>query len=494
MAWTKKTFVEKSTEYTAAVGNNTELGVEEGLAKGNEGITKAAAAQLTANTAATNALSSLAVTRERYPIRTPEEFGAKGEAGHDDALPITEAINKVVEEGILNGHYYGEVIFKSRLYNCERAPVEGGSTKGNSQIPLPIVSPENQQKFTLGLMGTLDATSGPHWHQEVNQLSGSVLNCQLTTGSSGTWGVPSVIGGPTKYADPSGGVSFTNMLLVTDGITITQQKNPTVIGCDSRQLAQHNVVKMCCMVRATPTELAASLPTNELGIGLYLPITGNNDNNNVDWFTSYGHYTGMVASEHLVANRIATIYGNKNLVIVGLENTGTGPVVTGHVQHGGVVNYFTSEVCKTTHLEAIAAKYPIVINMMSCESGEGTYDITDSENILYGQINFECTAGSPGTAANARINGGKHLRVKNLFVGPGEATGPSAAELEAEVLNPFQNDAVATIVNAEEIKVDGQKQLIPAAGVATPIYLPANKKIKCVKVTGKTIESKWTVM
>lgn len=427
----------------------------------------------------------------RWVVKTPEEFGAKHEAGKDDAKAITEAIEAAVAAGIANGSYYAEVLFESKVYYAERNPVEGGTTKGNAQIPLPIISPETQQKFTLVLRGVLDATAGPHWHQEVNQMSGTVINSTLATGSSGTWGAPSVLGGPTKYTDPKGGLAFSNMLLVTDGLTITQQKNPVVIGCDSRQLACHNVIKLATMVRATPAELAASLPTNELGIGLYLPLAGNNDDNNIDWYTSYGHYTSLVASEHLVANRIAQVYGNKGIIIVGLSNEGTGPELRNAAQHGGVINYLSSEVMKSCHLEAVGlaehSRYPIIIHMLSCESGEGTYDIVDPENVLLGQINWENTNGGAGAGTNARINGAKRLKVINLYNEPGKV-GPPTYKSTETLTNPYQRDAFVTLEKVTAVEVDGQAQAV--TGECSFVEVPSNKTIKATGVSGKWF---WTL-
>jgi len=352
---------------------------------------------------------------------TPEEFGAKSEEGHDDAEAIAEAIAKVVEEGQENGSNYGEIHFGARTYFLERDPVEGGDTEGNAQIPLPVISPETDQKFTLLLKGVGDATAGPHFHQGVVQGSGTVLDCMLTEGSSGSWGVPSVIGGPTKFDDPSGTVSFSNMLLVLDGITIRQQRNPVVIGVDARQLAACNVGTLACLARATVAEMGESLPTNELGIGLYMPLTGNNDDCNIGLYTSYGHHTGIVVTEHVQANRIANIYGNTGLVVVGLKNEGSGPELSNQAQHGAFIGMLSSEQMKTAHIEAVGdgehCRFPLVIGLMSCESCEGTHDIIDPEDILLGQINWENIAGEPGVGAAPRLSGATGLNVTNLYEG-----------------------------------------------------------------------------
>lgn len=433
--------------------------------------------------------------------RTPEEYGAKAEAGHDDALSITEAIAAVVAEGQANGSNYGEILFSAKTYRIERAPVKGSEvTKGNAQIPLPIIDPKTSQKFTLVLKGVLDATAFvPHWEQESVQQGATVLDSMLTEGASdATWGVPSVIGGPTKFAAPSGGVAFSNMHLVTDGLVIRQKLNPPVIGCDTRQLAAHNIIKMACTVRATPAEMNASLPTNELGIGVYLPLCGNNDDNNIDWLTTYGHYSGLIAAEHLVANRIANIYGNKGMVFVAIQNKGGGPEAKGGASHGGVIQYLSSEVMKTCHLEGVGAstsRIPIVINQLSCEFGATTYDIVDTNSILMGDITWENVTGNPGAGEPPRLNGATRLRIINQFRERGGAAAKAVPASGAEVQNTYWRDAFFTIAGGTglEVFIGGTKiEGFPATG-GQGIVLPAGMKMKLV-YTGAPTFSGWVLL
>lgn len=428
--------------------------------------------------------------KERYIVRTPEEFGATHTAGHDDAPAITEAIEKAVAECVSNKSYYCEVVFGAHVYNIERAPILGGAGEGNSQIPLPVISPATSEKVTLVLRGVLDATAGPHWRQEKPQESGTVLNSTLTTGvSDATWGVPSVMGGPTKFKDPTGGRAFSNMQLVTNGITITQQKNPVVIGCDARQIACHNIIKMCTMVRATPTELA-TLPTNELGIGVYMPLTGNNDNNNIDWYTSYGHYTGLVCSEHTTAQRIAIIYGNKNLTIVGVKNEGAGTGLAGEAQHGGYIQYLSSEGAKTCHIEAVgttATKFPLIIGLMSCESNEGSFDIVDPENTLFGEIRWENITPSVSVP---RLSGGKNLKVLDTFKTPGPQTPPAVPATTVAKQNPFWRDCFVNVIGGTVTVIEVNGVVWGSTSGMVPV--PSGAEIKLTYSVAPTW--KWTAM
>lgn len=458
--------------------------------------TQASSAFDAAGTAAAAATTVGARKALGIAAATPEEHGAKSESGHDDAAAITEAIAKVVEEGQANSSNYGEVWLGAKNYRVIRAPVEGGATKGNAQIPLPVISPETAQKFTLVLKGVGDATAGPHFHQEVAQGSGTVLDCMLTTGSSGSSGAPSVIGGPTKFDDPSGTVSFSNMLLVLDGITIRQQLNPVVIGVDARQLAACNVGTLCTTVRATVAEMAANLPTNELGIGLYGPLTGNNDDYNVDLYTSYGHYTSIVATEHLQANRIAQVYGNTGFVVVGLTNEGSGPDLSNQAQHGAFIAMLSSEGMKNAHVEAVGdgehCRFPLVIGLMSCESGEGTHDIIDPEDILLGQINWENVAGEPGVGAGPRVSGGKRVRIVNLYQAPGVVAAPSVPATTVEIRDTLFRDSLMPINGGTglEVFINGTKVTgFPTTG-GQPILWPAGGFLKLVYSGAPTFGSR----
>ncbi len=426
-------------------------------------------------------------TQTKTPPTNPGQFS------QDDADAITQAIEAAVTKGKEDGSDYAEVILSKR-YFAERAPVAGGGTKGNAQIPLPIVAPEDN-KFTLVLRGLVDGTAGPHWHQTVPQQNWAIIDSMLTEShKSSEWGAASVIGGPTFYKDPNGGTSFSNMLLVTDGITIRQQKDPPVIGCDTRQVAQHNVIKMSTMVRATVAELvAAGVPTNEFGIGLYLPLCSNNDNSNVDWYTCYGHYYGPIGADHLVAERLELIACARYLGLVGLENQGAGLEAHEGAQHGMCIKYLSVEGEAECYIEILGGnecRFPIMIALMAVEGKSSIADIQDPGHVGYGEINWENIWPE---VRKPTVNGATNLRIVNQMQPRGNVAPPTAAELEAGLLNPYWRDAFITIENAEQVEVDGVAQLIPAAGDAASVMLPTNKTIKVKAVAGEEVKSVWTL-
>lgn len=448
------------------------------------------------------------ISPEPLLVKTPEEYGAERKAGHDDSKAITEAIEAAVKEAIAKGQTTAKVKFRAGIYYAERSVQELGYnaiTKvateklWNTQIPLPIISPETAQKFTLILEGVSDATVGPHWNQEVAQVAGTTIRStlKLTEAQSKTLkeanGAASVLGGPTKFVDEKPALgNFSNMLLVTTNLCILQEKNPGLIGCDARQLAQHNINSCSAMVNATPAELTATPPLNQFGYGFYLPMGGNNDNQNIggSGLTVYGHYIGWVPTEHTTAQRVLLVYCAIGTIFSNLERTAGG---------GVTIEYLSSEAMSVAHIETVGtggAKKGLPVNIGILNTGEGPAaggkDIIDPENILRGYIGWECQgAGEPGVAVNARINGGANVTVQNLYTPQGKAAvTPSAAELEAGVSNPGQRNAMLTIVNAEVVEVDGAAQLIGAAGVASTVAWPANKVIKVKKIVAKTVEVK----
>lgn len=365
-------------------------------------------------------------------VKTPEEFGAERKAGHDDSKAITEAIEAAYTEAIAKGLTAAKVVFQAGVYYAERNVQELGLntiTKlkteklWNTQIPLPIISPETVSKFTLVLEGACDATVGPHWNQKVPQFAGTVIRStlKLTEAESKALkeanGAASVLGGPTKFVDekPELG-NFSNMLLVTTNLCILQEKNPGLIGCDARQLAQHNINSCSAMVNATPAELTATPPLNQFGYGFYLPLGGNNDNQNVggSGLTVYGHYIGWVPTEHTTAQRVLVVYCAIGTIISNLERSAAG---------GVTIEYLSSEAMSVAHIETVGlggAKKGVPVNIAILNTGEGPAagkkDIIDPENILRGYIGWECQgAGEPGVGEPPRVQGGANVLISNIY-------------------------------------------------------------------------------
>jgi len=408
-------------------------------------------------------------------VTTPEEYGAARNNVKDDTEAIRKAINEAVAKGIANKSYYAEVHFTAGTYLVGGAPVQGGATKGNAQIPLPVMS-ETGPGFTLVLKGIEDASPINFFLTESTERRTACLNSTLIGVFSGEFGAPSVIGGPTPQGFAAG--KFNNMLIVVQGITVQCVKNPNCIAYDFRKMSEVNIPNAAALVKALPSELSVSLPTNELGIGLYTPLANNGNNCNIGTFTAEGYYYGVAFSDHFNADRLLTVY----------THAGAHVTEPGLFSQGAVIKYF-SLVASVRGIECEETEgsiFPLNIEFLQIEEVTEGY-ITDKKNVLVGNVFMN--EGEHGNSP--KLLEAKKLRVIDLNKIPGKAAAtPTAGELEAGITNPYYRDAVFTIVNGETIEVDGAAQIIPAVGVAVPITVPSGKTLKVKKVVGKTIEVK----
>lgn len=308
-------------------------------------------------------------------ITTPEEFGAKRDGVTNDTAAIREAINEAVAKGKANGTNYAEVRFTAGTYKVSSEPVVGGTTKGNAQIPLPVLS-ETGPGFTLVLKGITDASPISYYLSESAERRGVCINT-TGPGSFGEFGAPSVFGGPT----PQGltGPKYSNMLVVVDGVMVQAPKNPGIIAFDFRKVSEANVKNAAALVRATPAELAASRPTNELGIGLYMPLAANGNNNNVGTFTCEGYAIGLAHSDHFTAQRVLTVYTKIGVFIAepGLFSQGAS------YQYLSIVNSATAIECS----EVASTNFPLSIDFLQTEEIE-LHDFVDKANTLKGSVLF----------------------------------------------------------------------------------------------------------
>jgi hypothetical protein len=340
--------------------------------------------------------------------------------GTDDTAAWVAAVAAAVTACQADKTYYCEVVGSNGIYMIAGAPTLGGGspdTKGNAQIPLPVVHPSTGQKVILKLGGAHFSAGQAHWDQTMPQMSGCVLFSPLVgQASNGTYGVPAVIGGPS--IDLTGPTeTFSNMRLIIDGLSVIVPFNPSLSGIDVRRLAQCDVLSLTVQTLATPdadggTPNFATKPTNSNATGLYLPRMNNNDSNNIVVYHCSGFYYGIGFSDHLTAQKLLLLYCDTAMFV---NN------VSGSPQHGSSILYASVEACNRA-IDTNAASggwYPLTIDMLDVEIIAGPYDINDPNNSLRGNIGFI----DPPPKRAPRINGGKHLRVEDLAAARGALSG-----------------------------------------------------------------------
>jgi hypothetical protein len=410
------------------------------------------------------------------------KYGAKGDGVTDDTAAINSAIAAAVTAGQANGTNYAEVYFPPLTYLLSGATTKTASNKGNSQIWLPLIA-TTVQKFVLVLRGSRAATALPHWQQTTPQLAGSVLKSTLTGQTNdGTWGPPSVVGGPTvQQGYGANSAVFNNMCIVLDGISVVVPANPTMLAFNFSGMAEANVISASANASTTPGSGTPTLCTNSWAYGLYMPQPLNNDLCNVVDFSAEGMFAGMVLSEHAVVVSCRIIYCDTGILIAGNQSD------TISIQYASV------EVCrKDIEFAGInggssTSLYIAVLDVEETNSGAFThvYTVNDSGNSLRGYIGFH--NGDPG---GPTLNGATKIKVVNLTLPPGAATTPTLPS-SGVASTPVWRDAYIAVTGGTTTaaSVDGVAQ----GFTTTPfsLFVPSGKTFSITYSGAPTIKATW---
>jgi hypothetical protein len=395
----------------------------------------------------------------------PVAFQLVSPSGSDDAAQITAAIAAAVTAGQANGSNYGEVWFAGNAgpFMVTGAQVKGGATLGNAQIPLPVI-PATGEKFTLVLRGVRDASANPHWLQTIPQKSGAVLVSTAANGNDGTFGYPSVIGGPTPQQLGATDGGFSNMLVVVDGLALVVPFNPSQIGFDFRCCAGAGVPTAAVLANGTAVDFSGQSGNFTNGcIGLYLPALNNNDYCEVGAFTAYGLNYAVGFADHTNVKRLAAIYCNTALFL----NSSSGAK-----SHGARFGYLSIEDCQigvdATLAPAGGPYFPLVIDLADFELHHAQH-IKDPNNALCG------VARLADESEALSIQGAANLHIENPYQPRGATAAPGVPATTVALTNPFWRDAAVTVHGGTVtvIAVDGT-----ATGVTSgTVIVPSGKTI-----------------
>lgn len=396
-------------------------------------------------------------------------YSLKADGSTDDAVAIRNAIATEVAACQASGTYYAECYFPPGIYQLTAALVQGGATKGNSQIPTPIVDPAVGQEVTLVLRGVRDASAPPHWAQTVAQASGTVFRSTLTTGTNdGTFGPASVIGGPTPqqgYGQAGNDATFSNMHIVIDGITVVVPPNPTLIAFDFNGLAGANIITAAALANQLPS--APSTPSHSWAFGIRMPAVNNHDNCNIGIMSVEGFYYGYVLNEHTVFTRILSVYCIHGMYLIG---GGAHACCTGL--------YASMEVCQASLTIDPGTLCQVFIASLDVEDGTTPFNpswhISDSGNQGRGYIGF---TRNPPQGSPIILVGGAFLKIEynRQQVGALGGSNPSVSASTVAYQNAFWRTAAVNVTG-------GTVTVINVDGVATgltsgTVIVPAGRNI-----------------
>lgn len=398
-------------------------------------------------------------------------YGAKGDDSTDDTAAIQAAISAAVTAEVSSGRNYAEIVFPAARYVLSSATTKSASNKGNAQIWLPLIA-TTVQKFTLVLRGVRQAGALPHWQQTTALKSGSVLRTTLTGQTvDGTWGPPSVIGGPTPAQGYGFSASlFNNMLVVVDGISVVTPANPSLVGMDFSGMAQAHIISASVNASTTPGSGTPTTPTNSWAYGVYMPQMLNNDKSDIDDFSAEGMYSGLTVSEHTTITRCRVIY-----CIVGIT-------LVGNMSDSIWIGYASIESCQYDLQEAAingGTGTTVYIALLDVEEvSGGGFDhqktVDDGSNNLRGYIGCHILTKTGTQGGEPTVNGATKVKVVNLGTAPGASSSPSLPS-STVASTPFFRDVFIAVTGGTTTaaSIDGVAQ----GFTTTPftLFVPAGK-------------------
>lgn len=401
-------------------------------------------------------------------------YGAKGDDSTDDTAAIQAAISAAVTAETSSGRNYAEIVFPPNRYVLSSATTKTATNKGNSQIYLPLIA-TTAQKFTLVLRGVRQPGALPHWQQTNVQKSGSVLRTTLTGQTvDGTWGPPSVVGGPTPAQGYGFSASlFNNMLVVVDGISIVTPTNPTVMGFDFSGMAQAHVISANVNASTVPGTATPTACTSSWAYGIYMPQMLNNDKSDIDDFSVEGMYSGLTVSEHTTITRCRAIY-----CVVGIT-------LVGNMSDSIWIGYASVESCQYDLQEAAVnggTGTTVNIGLLDVEeTGSGNfshvYTVDDGSNNLRGEIRVHILNKLGTQGGDPTLNSATKVKVINLGTAPGASTA-IALPSTGVASTPIYRDAFVALSGGTvtAVSVDGVTGysaagfLVPSGKTFTPTY------------------------
>jgi hypothetical protein len=424
--------------------------------------------------------SATQVTLADNAVRTVS--GQNAVYGTDDTAAIQAAMAALGDYAGFRGQpYYAELLLDPAIYVLATPPTPGGAggvTLGNAQIPLPVVDLTGAEpKPTIVIRGTTSDNSAlESYHQAIPQLTGPSLVSLLNVNAyDPTYGPPSVIGGPTVDGPFGGSNYFNNVAVIIDAIQIVCPVNPGQIALDFLNMAQF-AIKTCSIdvfagvISNPPIEVTGTGPLNSRGQGLRVNKAGLNDRCDIGSLSIEGYYYGMSVDEHIAAQRVAIIYTNTALYVVGHGGN--------QASHGAWFGYASLEVCRycVWAEPAAGSLFGLVIDNLDNEGGV-TEHIHDPSNYLSGRIGI-LPSNSDALPQQPIVNGAGNIEIINYSQGRGAVTAPALPASTVALQNPFWRHAMVVISGGTvtDIKIDGVTQY---ADTSQPrmLIVPSGKTI-----------------
>ena len=414
--------------------------------------------------------------------------------GNDDTAAINSAVTAAVNYATSGGNNRkAQIVFGAKIYCLTAATTKGsssGPTYGNAQIPLPVPDTTGaSQKIVIEFAGVGDGSELQYFNGQVAQAAGTVLASMLNLSSNdATWGVPSIIGGPTAASGSGWSLTggFANIKPVVTGIKLLPPWNAWQLGFDFRFCAGAYVDKSgwqgAAPISVGQAPLLTAIPSNGNSIALYMPLKGNNADCKVGTFSVEGGVYGVAFSEHFNAQHLSLIYCNIAMFV--------NP--PGAAVHGATILQANVEATNIAFQSGggSADTFPVFIGLLDVEV-INTRTIDDPSNTLTGLVNWQASDQSAPV-----VNGGANLKLVNDRLGPGLWSGaPAAPASTVQQQNTAWRDATIYLsghTGITVVKVDATTTgLVAASGVVIGIRVPSGHNFT-LTYTG-TLTTTWVL-
>lgn len=423
----------------------------------------------------------------------PEDYGAKRDGTTDDTAAIKACVQAACDAAVADGSYYAEVQFSVGVYELADELTQGGDTKGNALIPLPVF-PDTGKKMVLVLKGSEEQNTNWHWNQAAEQDAGVVLRTSVAGTNDATFGPASVIGGPTPQQGYGATTNvWSNMLVVVDGLQISTPQDPHISGFDFAGVAQMHFENGSVLTVA-PGPTGHTAPTQTWQFGLRTPQNNNNANSSIGEYTAVAQNYGAYVNEHTVAKKITALY-----CVAGVEfgdGNGTG--------HGIVIDHLCVE-SGDVGIGAVTAGFPTKIDVRSLNFEALTFAlVNDPTSRLLGEVRAsgrgvtDLLVDAPNGNSGKGVRGAANLKVYDVARQAGAQAAPAIPASATALRNPFWRDALVyvsggTVTNIAIAFAGGAAQTIAAdTTTPVPVLLPAGAYITLTYTAAPTWV--WTVL
>ena len=330
----------------------------------------------------------------------------------------------------------------------------------------------------------------------------------------GTYGQMSMVGVPSLQAGiGNGGITngnFANVLVNCDGIMLVPPFNSQISGFNFAYASMANM-KNGSVIAFAPINYGAqtcggpylrgtNLPTNTVAVALAMPFAQNNDNANIGNFAVMGIAIGLQCSEHITAQRLATVYCQRGIQL---------EFAPASLINGGSILYWDCEACYYGLYTSGSntCQYLLFIGSATFESMINAY-VYDSNGNLSGQMNW--TDFGQTTPIGQGVVGAQNYKIINnrMIPGPwvananlGLPAAPAAPATGVAQQNTAYRDATCYVTSTAAITAfavgptSGALTSVTAAaaiGVAVPVRVPGGFWYS-VTSAGGTLTTSWVL-